>query len=210
MLYIALKDMSEFNDGEELLLREKIKHYFSEDVNLKRKDSVLSKLLLCEVLKEKFNLSEYLIDVDENEKPFIKNSDIQFNLSHSEKYALCVCGYGKVGCDIQIIKEFNEKISKRFFTEKEHKMLLESENKDLDFTRLWTLKESVLKCIGTGISGGLDSFDFSEYYKQDEFSAYGFCFKTELLSGYVQSVCSESREICNCSSEINFEKFRRE
>ncbi len=203
MLYIALKDISDFSIADEKLLREKYRPYFSDNVNFKRKESVFAKAFLCEILHERFNHTEFFIDVDENEKPYIKNSDISFNLSHSEKFVLCVCGREKVGCDIQIIKNYNEKISRRFFTASEHQKLLKSDNKDVDFTRLWTLKESVLKCIGTGISGGLDSFDFSEYYMHDEFSAYGFCFNIKQIFGYVQCVCSESGVFYDCTSEID-------
>lgn len=195
MLYSALVDISDIGENDVDFLREKIKIHFTEKVNLKKKDSVCAKAVLCKMLEDAFGLKDYLINSDENEKPYLVRSNLHFNLSHSGNYVLCVCGDERVGCDIQIIKSYNEKIAKRFFTCDEYNVLCVSDCKETDFTRLWTLKESVLKLHGTGISGGLDSFDFSKYYCEDSFFAYGLNFNVIAVAGYIQSICSETGNV---------------
>lgn len=192
MIYLSLNDVSEISDELISLIGEKIKIHFTDKANLKKKESVYVKAVLCHVLKEKFNLTDFLIDCDENEKPYILNSDLYFNLSHSGMYVLCACGDEQVGCDVQSIKNYNEKIAKRFYTANEYEVLRNSENKDADFTRLWTMKESILKYHGVGISGGLSSYDFSEYFQNDKFSAFGLLFETRQIQNYIVSVCSKS------------------
>ena len=66
-----------------------------------------------------------------------------------------------MGCDIEEIKEYKEKVAKRFFTSKENEYLDLTNDKDGLFYRLWTLKESYVKCIGKGLSVPLNSFELS-------------------------------------------------
>ncbi len=190
MFYYSLLDISILKPSDVDQLREKIKHHFSDKVNLKRTESVVSKALLCMLLEEHSGLKDFFIDCDEKGKPFIVGSKISFNLSHSGRYVMCVCGDGNVGCDIQQIKPYNEKVAKRFFTREENELLEKSEDKAHIFTALWTLKESALKFSGEGISGGLDRYDFSAYYKEESFSMSDMCFHRADLKDYVFSICS--------------------
>lgn len=195
MLYSVLADISAVNDETVCILREKIDRFFSDKSTLKRKESVCAKALLCEILRSEYNLTDFTVDCDENGKPFIKNSPLQFNLSHSGDLVLCLCGTEKVGCDIQTKCEYKEKVAKRFFTENEYNLLCKSEEKELDFTRIWTMKESILKYNGDGISGGLDSYDFSLFVKEDKFEAYGLKFNISVKGEYVMCICSETDDI---------------
>ena len=96
---------------------------------------------------------------NENGKPSFKNSSIYFNTAHSGKYALCVVSNVMCGCDIEQKREYKEKVAERFFTAQEKKYLeLSNEKVDL-FYRLWTLKESYLKCIGKGLSVPINSVE---------------------------------------------------
>jgi len=95
------------------------------------------------------------IIVDENGKP--KSDRCFFNISHSGKYVIVAVSDKECGCDIEKTDENVNfgRISERFFTE--------SENEYIDFARerffeIWTLKESYLKCIGTGFHKPLNGF----------------------------------------------------
>ena len=57
---------------------------------------------------------------------------------------------------------------------------------------LWTLKESILKKEGTGITGGLDTYCFADYADKNDFEAYGCHFMCRKLGDYMISVCAES------------------
>ena len=154
------------------------------------------------MLEGKYGLRDYVITADKNGKLYIPGSDICFNISHSKDMVFCVVGKQEIGCDVEWIRECNLKVAKRFFTDNEHKLLLESENADTDFFRLWTVKESILKHSGDGLSGGLSSYDFSYDLYENRFNRYGLNFKTFIYDKYAFAFCSKENESClyNCES----------
>lgn len=105
-------------------------------------------------------------DIDYNEfgKPFLADNDgIFFSLSHSGTWAMCAISDVPVGCDIEIIKEADLKIAKRFFHPDEYEAILalatpESAAQSDMFFRIWTRKESYVKAIGKGLSLPFESF----------------------------------------------------
>ncbi len=107
-------------------------------------DYALSKRGLCE--KE----MEYV--TDQNGKPFFANhSELFFSLSHSEEWVLCALSDGEIGADIQVISEYNARVSDRCFSKEEAGRLhsLAPELQDREFTRLWAQKEAQVKYFGT-------------------------------------------------------------
>ena len=95
-------------------------------------------------------------------KPFFAGRpDIDFSLSHSGEMALCAIADVPVGCDIEKTGRNRMAVAERFFTPEEKEILKSVKDADLrneEFYRLWTLKESFIKCRGLGISLALDSF----------------------------------------------------
>lgn len=77
-----------------------------------------------------------------------KQSGLKFNISHSGDYVIISLAKQEVGVDIQKIINANEKIINHCLTNSEKERL----NKNEDFTRFWVLKESFVKCLGTGFS----------------------------------------------------------
>jgi len=90
-------------------------------------------------------------------KPYIEK-DVYFNMSHSGDYVACAVGLQPVGIDIEILRQVNLNIAHRFFHPDETTFLNNSLNKTEDFFKLWTMKESYLKCIGKGLTLPLNSF----------------------------------------------------
>lgn len=100
--------------------------------------------------------------------------------------------YGEIGCDVEIWAEDRcesrlMSIADRYFTEDETALLKSNNNIRRNFYKLWTEKESVLKCSGSGLSGlsRADTSEFSTKYK-----IYSF----EIEKGerkYSASICSE-------------------
>lgn len=99
------------------------------------------------------------LEFNENGKPYFKNSKYFFNTAHSGEYAICVISDKEVGIDIEEIKDFKNKVAERCFTKKENKYLGVTNDKVDLFYRFWTLKESYVKCIGSGLSIPLNSFE---------------------------------------------------
>ena len=94
-------------------------------------------------------------------KPAFASGRVAFNLSHSGTKVLCAAADVPVGCDTERIGDADPQIAERFFFKDERLALSaaasEAERRAL-FYRLWTLKESFMKCTGLGFYLPLDSF----------------------------------------------------
>jgi 4'-phosphopantetheinyl transferase len=97
-------------------------------------------------------------------KPKLPNTNLQFNVSHSQNIAL----YGftdrnLIGIDIEYLRSNVEcdKIAKRFFNEREFQIInnLLKEKKAQTFFQFWTIKEAYLKATGEGLGGGLETVE---------------------------------------------------
>ena len=131
----------------------------------KHEDRVLSAIsyaLLLYALHLNGNDEAHTVIYNEHGKPFFENSNIHFNISHTEGAVACAVQNTSVGVDIQKKVEKFEAVMNRVCTDKEKNSVITSADPKFEFTTLWTLKESILKCIGTGIAGSMTKYDFSE------------------------------------------------
>ena len=83
-----------------------------------------------------------------NGKPYIKDSNLRFNVSHSGDAIIAIVGlgYDSVGIDMEVIlNKDREKIIKRFFQKEEIEFINSSDDKNLEFYRIWTKKEAYIK-----------------------------------------------------------------
>lgn len=126
-----------------------------------RENCVVAYLLLRFALKEN-GIEDFEIVVGENGKPFLKSGEIFFNISHCAEGVAVALDTASVGIDVQEIGGFNEKVANRFFDESENKKINASPDKAKAFTRIWTLKESVIKCEGKSLTN-LGEFSFGDY-----------------------------------------------
>jgi 4'-phosphopantetheinyl transferase len=92
-------------------------------------------------------------------KPFLDNvPSLMFNLSHSGDWVVCALDREPVGIDIEQIRPIDLDIAERYFSELEYQDLMSEKDRIKYFYDLWSLKESYVKMIGTGLSASLDSF----------------------------------------------------
>ncbi len=93
-------------------------------------------------------------------KPFLPDvPDLYFNLSHSGTRVLCSLSNRPCGCDVEEIGRGSPALVRRFFAPEEQKALDQlQEDFQLEFTRIWTMKESYLKATGEGFSRPAESF----------------------------------------------------
>lgn len=83
-----------------------------------------------------------------NGKPYIKDSKLNFNVSHSADAIIAIVGlgYDSLGIDMEVLRNKNrEKIIKRFFQKDEIAFINSLEDKNLEFYRIWTKKEAYIK-----------------------------------------------------------------
>lgn len=113
-------------------------------------------------------LSEIHIDLHDNGKPFLRNSNgVHFNLSHTHNVALFGLSNNKsIGLDVEFINSGRNilGIAKRFFSPSEYKWLRQSPHQEQlkIFYQLWCYKEACLKGVGCGLKGGLDHFSIND------------------------------------------------
>lgn len=98
------------------------------------------------------------ITCSEAGKPALQDGPA-FSLSHSGERVLCALSDEAVGADLQQLRPCNPALVRRFFTAEEGAWLEAQQERDLAFTLLWSLKESYVKFLGSGIAEThLDSF----------------------------------------------------
>ncbi len=111
--------------------------------------------------RNEINREEQKIVLNAAGKPsFAAQNGYYFNLSHSGKRAMCAFAKAVIGCDVEQSGRFNESFIRRFFGEEEVSYLLNVPESMLnnECTRIWTLKESYMKCDGRGIGIGAETF----------------------------------------------------
>lgn len=125
--------------------------------------SLLGRILLKYGLNQYFKIHDFEIDRTSNHKPFIKNQEVHFNISHAGN--LVVCGISKsiIGVDIEYVDpKINYNDFKSQMTPNEFNKIHFSEDKVRSFFTYWTEKEAVIKAHGKGLLIPLQSFEIFE------------------------------------------------
>ncbi len=85
-------------------------------------------------------------------KPYlIEYPDIHFNISHCNGAVACIFGDMSVGLDIQDVRVSSINHISRVCSEEEIMKITNSAEPDLEFCRIWSVKEALSKLSGKGI-----------------------------------------------------------
>ena len=180
--------------------KEKImRHKMEKD----RKQSLGAGLLLREVLL-RHGVVGRKMTYGENGKPQMEG--FYFNLSHSDGMVLCAAGDSEVGCDVEKIKREPRGLVRHFFCDSEIAYLEQfcGADREREFFRLWTMKESYMKMTGEGMRLSLKQF---ELILGDKVSVRRAghdvsCFFREYeIPGYRGCVCAREK---NFSEQIEY------
>ena len=199
-IYIAdcdsLKDEALFEKLFSCVKRERQQKIEKMRFDKDKRLSLGAELLLINALND-FNIDYENAEFcyGENGKPYLKNNEIFFNLSHSGKYAACAVSENEVGIDIEDIFSADMKIAKRIFTEKELVIInsaADENAKKQSFIRFWTLKESYMKYCGKGLSIHprdieIELVDNKAHYEK-------LLFFESKIGDYMLSCCAENNE----------------
>lgn len=119
-----------------------------------RKTCAAAYLLLCEGLRREYGILEPpVFEYGPHGKPsIVGHPEIHFNMSHCREAAICVLSSHPVGVDIESIRAYRESLARYTMNEAEMALIKQSPRPDIEFIRLWTLKEAVLKLSGQGIN----------------------------------------------------------
>ncbi len=118
----------------------------------RKKQSILARILLKNILKNKYNINykDMIIKYNKYGKPFIDN--ISFNISHSHDYVIVATSNKNIGIDIEMIRDYNPTSMNLFCTDNEIKYINNNQNKKLAYWKIYTLKEAYFKMLGTNLS----------------------------------------------------------
>lgn len=185
---------------------ERLKYQGRYRFEIDRKQSVLAFILLRIALAEEYGITAMpKLEKSANGKPFLTDyPEIYFNLSHCKKGVACgVCDH-EIGVDIQDYVPFDAGIAKQFMTDEEIACAA-SDPTDREFTRIWTLKESIGKRDGCGIC-----YDLTKTPATEGVDANGIISKCAMLPNFAISVSSVNElKIMKISEEILLKKCQK-
>jgi 4'-phosphopantetheinyl transferase len=120
---------------------------------------VLARYLHCRPEQLRFTVNDY-------GKPALNDHKLEFNLSHSDDFALvAITREHKVGVDLERIRPgiSSDVIAQQYFSKAEVAELenLALKQREFAFFLCWTRKEAYIKAQGLGLSLPLESFDVS-------------------------------------------------
>ena len=113
--------------------------------------SIFAHQKLKEILQNDFNYQLTNLSYNKYKKPYLTNSDLFFNISHSKDIVVIAIDTSEIGVDIEFYDRFEEKNMNKIFSEKEVEQITKSNNPHKEYSKFWCMKESLLKCIGTGL-----------------------------------------------------------
>ena len=155
-----------------------------------REQSLRAYMLLQRLIKEEYGITEPPVFRElENGKPvIIGHEDIHFNMSHCKYAVACAVSNEPVGIDVERIQEkVNDDLAKYVLSDDELKDIT-----PLKFTRLWTMKEAVVKLTGRGITGKEQLRPLlSNFHKGN--SPWQIITKEFPEKKYVVSICSNAK-----------------
>ena len=145
------------------------------------------------------------ITCSEAGKPALQDGPA-FSLSHSGERVLCALSDEAVGADLQQLRPCNSALVRRFFTAEEGAWLEEQRERDQAFSLLWSLKESYVKFLGSGIAGvHLDSFTVCiDQEGHAQIPGSGVKLWYTVTDGYVMTFCSDTYAAPETVRELYF------
>jgi 4'-phosphopantetheinyl transferase len=152
------------NSNAPLLNADEMKRASRFHFELHRKRYITARAGLRSILGQYLDLSPQNVQImaTPEGKPFLKDCDLEFNVSHSHDLALYAFSFrNPVGVDIEKMRHhYNDAIAERFFSSEEYAQLstLSPEQKRVLFFKLWTGKEALVKALGEGLRFPFSSF----------------------------------------------------
>lgn len=97
-------------------------------------------------------------------KPYLKGqTNVFFNISHCKNLVVCAISDHKIGIDVESRnRRVTDVLAKKILGATEWNQYQKSENPSFTLLKFWTLKESYLKYVGTGLIHDMNTLTFSE------------------------------------------------
>ncbi len=115
------------------------------------------------ILKKDFRVFAKKYIFNTNGKPILESGECEFSISYTDDHVyIAIVRSDMIGLDAEKIKVINLNVSKEFMSERELVKLKRTTNKYKYFYKIWTLKESYIKLIGSGIDNSITDIEFIE------------------------------------------------
>ncbi len=138
--------------------RAKTERYRTERTRIQ---SLLTELL---IRREAAAGAEISVTYNDYGKPHLLDpSGMHFSVSHTSHYIAYAAGIAPVGIDIEYRRSVNLNIANHYFSKAEKEVIRKSHDPVLDFYRIWTAKEAILKRNGTGFFTGVKLPDVCDH-----------------------------------------------
>lgn len=172
-------------------LYHKVNKYFRDRVDKKKPcESKIQSLgggylLNCGLNELGLDAEKIKMDVSEKGKPYISGENIFFNIAHSKDLVVCAFGTSEIGVDVEKIKPLSERLLNKISLPTERAKISAAKQ----IVKLWTRKEALAKCLGTGLGENVYKTDLSE----DTISLDGTVYRLKSfeVGEYMISVCTE-------------------
>ncbi len=120
---------------------------------------------------------------NEHGKPYIEKGPF-FSISHCKESIAVAVDEQPVGVDIEGLRHADDELIRRTMNEEEQAEIVAAEDRDRAFTRFWTQKEAIVKCLGTGI----ESFEQLQGIRNQE---SGISIQTIEKEKYIYSIATK-------------------
>ncbi len=147
--------------------------------------SLAARCLLEDGLYEHYGIKNPQIKRTENGKPYLADNKVYFNISHTRDAVAVVFSMHPVGVDIEYTREYNEGVCRKMFSLSEQEFV---NGDDVKFTKLWTLKEAMVKAVGQGVSK-IKEYSFNIKNKTVVSNFENAYFTLEQQDGLIIAVC---------------------
>lgn len=177
---------ADFFQGIQYASNKRIEKIMKYKFMIDKKTSLIAYLLLIYGIKKEFGIKKIPEVLTEKiGKPYFKNSNILFNLSHTRNGVMCSIYKNRVGCDIENVVE---KVipAKSIFCPNEIERIRDDTRY---FTKIWTLKEAYSKCTGLGLTEKLNDIDFSRFVNNKIFKINDYLFFSDNEQNLHYSIC---------------------
>jgi 4'-phosphopantetheinyl transferase len=133
-----------------------------------------SYLMLCELLTEWGRVHQLPVNkqpiflYNDYGAPYIESGP-HFSISHCKTGIAVAVSENPIGVDIEVIRAFKPELMRKTMNHTEQTQILQAEQPNWQFIRLWTQKEAYLKMLGTGIISDLhhvlDNTEVTKWYE---------------------------------------------
>jgi 4'-phosphopantetheinyl transferase len=166
-----------------------------------RRRSIVGRAALRHLLSRHLNAEPraFRFELGESGKPFLRQSDIRFNVSHSGAVVAIALAADEVGVDVEVRRDIPEMaaIAARFFSKEEAERVRAATDPTDQFLHIWTMKEAIVKAAGQGLGLPLDCFTVPCFARAPQPAALAgearmsrkwFVVETEVHTGYYGAV----------------------